>query len=170
MIAPFSSELVNGGGSLISYGVSSYGYDARLADEFKVFTPAGGPVIDPKAFDPAHFEAVTATDHLDIPPHGFVLGRTVERFKIPRNVMAICFAKSTYARCGIVVGVTPIEPEFEGTVTLEFSNTTDKPARIYVGEGICQFVFLTADEPCATSYADRKGKYQGQTGVTLARV
>lgn len=172
MITPFTSTQVRerDGEPILSYGLSSYGYDARLADEFKVFTGNGEGIVDPKGMDPQHFTTIAGHGSVIIPPHGFALGRTVERFKIPRDVLAICYAKSTYARCGIVVGVTPLEPEWEGFVTLEFSNTTSRPARIYANEGICQFVFLQGTWPCVTSYADRGGKYQNQTGVVLARV
>lgn len=153
---------------LISYGVSSYGYDVRCADEFKVFTNINSAIVDPKNFDDKSFVNVRA-DSILIPPNSFALARTVEYFRIPRNVLTICLGKSTYARCGIIVNVTPLEPEWEGHVTLEFSNTTNLPAKIYANEGVAQMLFLTADEDCEVSYKDRGGKYQGQRGVTLPR-
>ncbi len=153
----------------ISYGLSSYGYDARVADEFKIFTNVDSAVVDPKNFSAQSFVERTG-EVCVIPPNSFVLARTVEYFRIPRDVLVICLGKSTYARCGIIVNVTPLEPEWEGHVTLEFSNTTPLPARIYANEGACQFLFLHGNEPCETSYADRAGKYQGQTGVTLPRL
>lgn len=167
MIAPFSDSQVKqkGAESLISYGVSSYGYDVRCAREFKIFTNVHAAVIDPKAFDPNSFVTVEK-DICVIPPNSFALARTVEYFKIPRNVLTICLGKSTYARCGIIVNVTPLEPEWEGHVTLEFSNTTNLPAYIYANEGVAQMIFLESDESCIQSYKDRAGKYQGQTGVT----
>ncbi len=167
MIAPFTEAQRRDG--VISYGVSSYGYDARVSDEFKIFTNVDSAVVDPKNFSDAGF-VDRKTDICVIPPNSFALARTVERFKIPRDVLVICLGKSTYARCGIIVNVTPLEPEWEGHVTLEFSNTTPMPARIYANEGAAQFVFLKADSICETSYADRKGKYQGQLGVTLPRL
>ncbi|MFZ2619974.1 MAG: dCTP deaminase [Alphaproteobacteria bacterium] len=167
MIEPFTENLKREG--VISYGVSSYGYDARCADEFKIFTNVNSATVDPKNFDPKSFVDFKG-DVCIIPPNSFVLARTVEYFKIPRDVLVICLGKSTYARCGIVVNVTPLEPEWEGHVTLEFSNTTPLPAKIYANEGICQFLFLGGDQLCETSYADRKGKYQGQKGVTLPRL
>ena len=173
MIQPFEAAQVtkSGDSRVISYGVTSYGYDARVADEFKVFTNTYGTVVDPKNFDERSFVDVRAKDgYIVIPPNSFVLGRTVERFHIPRDVLVVCVGKSTYARCGIIVNVTPLEPEWEGHVTLEFSNTTPLPARLYANEGVCQFLFLRAASPCKVSYADRKGKYQGQTGVTLPRL
>jgi dCTP deaminase len=167
MIAPFTESLKRDG--VISYGVSSYGYDARVSDEFKIFTNVDSAIVDPKDFSDAGF-VDRKTDQCVIPPNSFALARTVEYFRIPRDVLVICLGKSTYARCGIIVNVTPLEPEWEGHVTLEFSNTTPLPARIYANEGACQFIFLKADSPCETSYADRKGKYQGQQGVTLPRL
>lgn len=167
MITPFeNSQQANG---QISYGLSSYGYDARVADEFKVFTNVHSVIVDPKDFSAQSF-VERKSDVCIIPPNSFVLARTVEYFKIPRDTLVICLGKSTYARCGIIVNVTPLEPEWEGHVTLEFSNTTPLPAKIYANEGACQFLFLQASEVCEVSYADRKGKYQGQTGVTLPRM
>lgn len=159
-------------GPIISYGTSSYGYDARLAPEAFVFSSFGDRVIDPKSFDQKIMrEAKMQHDgSFVIPPHGFLLGKTVEVFKVPRDVLVVCLGKSTYARCGLVVGVTPLEPEWEGNVTLELSNTTDLPAKVYVGEGIAQFLFFRGESPCETSYADRKGKYQGHSKVTPPRV
>jgi len=154
---------------VISYGVSSYGYDARVADEFKIFTNVDSAVVDPKAFSPNSF-VDRKTDVCIIPPNSFALARTVEYFRIPRDVLVICLGKSTYARCGIIVNVTPLEPEWEGHVTLEFSNTTPLPAKIYANEGACQFLFLKADQVCDISYRDRLGKYMGQVGVTLPRL
>lgn len=154
---------------VISYGVSSYGYDARVADEFKIFTNVNSAIVDPKDFSDQGFVNRT-TDVCVIPPNSFVLARTVEYFKIPRDVLVICVGKSTYARCGIIVNVTPLEPEWEGHVTLEFSNTTPLPAKIYAGEGACQFIFLKSDEVCMTSYKDRAGKYMMQKGVTLPKL
>lgn len=154
---------------VISYGLSSYGYDARVADEFKIFTNVDSAIVDPKAFSANSF-VDRKTDVCIIPPNSFVLARTVEYFRIPRDVLVICLGKSTYARCGIIVNVTPLEPEWEGHVTLEFSNTTPLPAKIYANEGACQFLFLKADEVCDVSYRDRLGKYMGQLGVTLPRV
>ena len=167
MIAPFTEAQRRDG--VISYGVSSYGYDARVSDEFKIFTNVDSAVVDPKNFSDAGF-VDRKTDICVIPPNSFALARTVEHFRIPRDVLVICLGKSTYARCGIIVNVTPLEPEWEGHVTLEFSNTTPMPARIYANEGAAQFIFLKADSICETSYADRKGKYQGQKGVTLPRL
>ena len=164
MIEPFEDRQVREG--VVSYGLSSYGYDIRVADEFKIFTNINSTLIDPKDFDPKSFVDLKA-DVCIVPPNSFALARTVEYFKIPRNVITLCLGKSTYARCGIIVNVTPLEPEWEGHVTLEFSNTTPPPARIYAGEGVAQMIFLGADEPCETSYRDRGGKYQGQRGVTL---
>lgn len=168
MIAPFEPEQVreNEQGRIVSYGVSSYGYDVRCAGEFKVFTNINSAVVDPKAFDENSFVDVES-DVCIIPPNSFALARTVEYFRIPRDVLTICLGKSTYARCGIIVNVTPLEPEWEGHVTLEFSNTTPLPAKIYANEGVAQMIFLGADEPCRVSYRDRGGKYQKQTGVTL---
>jgi dCTP deaminase len=167
MITPFTDGLKREG--VISYGVSSYGYDARVSDEFKIFTNVDSAVVDPKDFSNTGF-VDRKTDQCVIPPNSFALARTVEYFKIPRDVLVICLGKSTYARCGIIVNVTPLEPEWEGHVTLEFSNTTPLPARIYANEGACQFIFLKADSLCETSYKDRKGKYQGQQGVTLPKL
>ena len=153
---------------IISYGTSSYGYDVRCADEFKIFTNINSAVVDPKNFDENSFVDVKS-DVCIIPPNSFALARTVEYFRIPRSVLTICLGKSTYARCGIIVNVTPLEPDWEGHVTLEFSNTTTLPARIYANEGVAQMLFFESDEECETSYRDRGGKYQGQTGVTLPR-
>ena len=154
----------------ISYGLSSYGYDARVSDEFKIFTNVNSAVVDPKQFDPASF-VDRKTDCCIIPPNSFALAHTVEYFRIPRDVLVICLGKSTYARCGIIVNVTPFEPEWEGFVTLEFSNTTPLPAKIYAGEGCAQVLFFESDKDdvCETSYKDRGGKYQGQRGVTLPK-
>jgi dCTP deaminase len=167
MIEPFVESQVRG--SAISYGVSSYGYDIRVADEFKIFTNINNTVIDPKSFDPRSFVDVK-TDVCIVPPNSFALARTIEYFRIPRDVLTICLGKSTYARCGIIVNVTPFEPEWEGTVTLEISNTTPLPAKIYANEGIAQVLFFQSDEPCEMSYKDKKGKYQAQTGVTLPKI
>lgn len=167
MIAPFVDTQVRAG--VVSYGVSSYGYDIRVADEFKVFTNVNNTVIDPKNFDPRAFVDITA-DVCIVPPNSFALARTIEYFKIPRNILTICLGKSTYARCGIIVNVTPFEPEWEGYVTLEISNTTPLPAKIYANEGACQFLFLQGNEPCEVSYRDKAGKYQGQRGVTLPKI
>ncbi len=170
MIEPFEPGQVREGpsGRLISYGTSSYGYDVRCADEFKVFTNINSAIVDPKHFDDSSFVNLRSEVCI-IPPNSFALARTVEYFRIPRDVLTICLGKSTYARCVIIVNVTPLEPEWEGHVTLEFSNTTNLPARIYANEGVAQVIFLQADEPCEVSYADRGGKYQGQRGVTLPR-
>jgi len=170
MIEPFVPGQVRSadGRPVISYGTSSYGYDIRCAAEFKIFTNINSAIVDPKHFDDASFVDVES-DVCIIPPNSFALARTVEYFRIPRNVLTICLGKSTYARCGIIVNVTPLEPEWEGHVTLEFSNTTPLPARIYANEGVAQVLFLESDEVCETSYLDRKGKYQGQRGVTLPR-
>ena len=173
MIQPFEPAQVSkrDGQRVLSYGVSSYGYDARVADEFKVFTNTYGTVVDPKNFDERSFVDVRASDgYITIPPNSFVLGRTVERFRIPRDVLVVCVGKSTMARVGVIVNVTPLEPEWTGHVTLEFSNTTPLPAKLYANEGACQFIFLRSASPCRVSYGDRKGKYQGQTGVTLPRL
>jgi len=167
MISPFEEGARREG--IISYGLSSYGYDARVADEFKIFTNVDSATIDPKNFSETGF-VDRKTDVCVIPPNSFVLARTVEYFKIPRDTLVICLGKSTYARCGIIVNVTPLEPEWEGHVTLEFSNTTPLPAKIYANEGACQFLFLKGDRPCEVSYRDRSGKYMGQTGVTLPKV
>lgn len=170
MIEPFEPGQVKhkDDDRLISYGTSSYGYDVRCSDEFKIFTNVHSATVDPKLFDPKSFVDVKA-DYCIIPPNAFALARTVEYFRIPRNILTICLGKSTYARCGIIVNVTPLEPEWEGHVTLEFSNTTNLPAKIYANEGVAQVIFLESDEVCETSYKDRKGKYQGQTGVTLPK-
>ena len=170
MIEPFCAKQVREteAGRIISYGLSSYGYDVRCASEFKIFTNINSAVVDPKAFDPNGFVDVQS-DVCIIPPNSFALARTVEYFRIPRNVLTICLGKSTYARCGIIVNVTPLEPEWEGHVTLEFSNTTTLPAKIYANEGVAQVIFLGSNEPCLVSYRDRAGKYQGQQGVTLPR-
>jgi dCTP deaminase len=152
----------------VSYGTSSYGYDVRCSTEFKIFTNINAAVVDPKAFDDSSFIEFEG-DVCIIPPNSFVLARTIEYFRIPRNVLTICVGKSTYARCGIIVNVTPFEPEWEGYVTLEFSNTTPLPAKIYANEGVAQVIFFESEEECEISYKDRKGKYQGQTGVTLPR-
>ena len=167
MIEPFVEKQVSN--HVISYGVSSYGYDIRVADEFKIFTNVDSSVVDPKEFDPRSF-VDRKTDVCIIPPNSFALARTIEYFRIPRNVLTICLGKSTYARCGIIVNVTPFEPEWEGYVTLEFSNTTTLPAKIYANEGVAQMLFFESDEVCETSYRDRGGKYQGQTGVTLPKI
>ncbi len=167
MIEPFVEAQRRDG--CISYGLSSYGYDARVADEFKIFTNVNSSVVDPKDFDPNSF-VDRKTDVCVIPPNSFALARTVEYFRVPRDVLVICLGKSTYARCGIIVNVTPLEPGWEGHVTLEFSNTTPLPAKIYANEGACQFLFLRGNEPCETSYADRAGKYMGQRGVTLPKI
>jgi dCTP deaminase len=167
MIEPFSEKQIRKG--VISYGLSSYGYDVRIADEFKIFTNINHMVVDPKDFDPRSFVDYEGEQCI-IPPNSFALARTVERFKVPRDVIVVCLGKSTYARCGIIVNVTPLEPEWEGIVTLEVSNTTPLPARIYAGEGIAQMLFFQGDEPCETSYADKKGKYQAQDGLTLPRL
>lgn len=171
MIEPFEPGQVRfapDGHKLVSYGTSSYGYDIRCAPEFKVFTNIYSTVVDPKNFDEKSFVDIQA-DVCIIPPNSFALARTLEYFRIPRNVLTICLGKSTYARCGIIVNVTPLEPEWEGHVTLEFSNTTTLPAKIYANEGVAQVIFLESDEACEVSYRDRGGKYQAQTGVTLPR-
>lgn len=170
MIEPFQAGQVREGenGRIISYGTSSYGYDVRCADEFKVFTNINSATVDPKAFDENSFVDVQ-NDVCVIPPNSFALARTVEYFRIPRNVLTICLGKSTYARCGIIVNVTPLEPEWEGHVTLEFSNTTSLPAKIYANEGIAQMLFFESDEECEVSYKDRGGKYMLQRGVTLPK-
>jgi dCTP deaminase len=167
MIKPFEDRQVRKGG--ISYGLSSYGYDIRIADEFKIFTNINTTIVDPKSFDPRSFVDYQGEVAV-IPPNSFALGRSVEYFKIPRNVLTICVGKSTYARCGIITNVTPFEPEWEGYVTLEISNTTPLPAKIYANEGIAQVLFFESDEICETSYADRQGKYQGQQGIVLPTV
>ena len=164
MIDPFVERLESTG--IVSYGLSSYGYDARVAREFKIFTNVDNALIDPKNFSSSSF-VEREVDVCIIPPNSFVLARTVEYFRIPRDVLVICVGKSTYARCGIIVNVTPLEPEWEGHVTLEFSNTTPLPAKIYANEGACQFIFLKGDQSCEVSYLDRRGKYMKQEGVTL---
>jgi dCTP deaminase len=172
MIDPFSDAQVRKtekGVSVISYGLSSYGYDLRVSNEFKVFTNVFNTVVDPKAFDERSFVDFVA-DTCVIPPNSFALGRSVEYFRIPRDVLTVCLGKSTYARCGIIVNVTPLEPEWEGHVTLEISNTTPLPARIYAQEGLAQVIFLGGSEICETSYADRTGKYMGQSGITLPQL
>ncbi|MCJ7677093.1 MAG: dCTP deaminase [Anaerolineales bacterium] len=167
MIDPFVEDQVRDG--VISYGVSSYGYDIRVADEFKIFTNVFSAVVDPKHFDPKSMVDFKG-EICVIPPNSFALARTIEYFRIPRTVLTVCLGKSTYARCGIIVNVTPFEPEWEGFVTLEISNTTPLPARIYANEGIAQVLFFEADEVCRTSYADKKGKYQAQKTIALPRV
>ncbi|GBE09614.1 deoxycytidine triphosphate deaminase [bacterium BMS3Bbin12] len=170
MIEPFEPGQVrtSGAARIISYGTSSYGYDIRCADEFKIFTNINSAIVDPKDFDADSFVDVQGGVCI-IPPNSFALARTVEYFRIPRNVLTLCLGKSTYARCGIIVNVTPLEPEWEGHVTLEFSNTTPLPAKIYANEGVAQVIFLEADELCEVSYRDRSGKYQAQRGVTLPK-
>ncbi len=167
MILPFEEKQVREG--VISYGLSSYGYDLRVADEFKIFTNVNSTIVDPKQFDARSFVEFTGPACI-VPPNSFALARSVEYFKIPRNVLTICVGKSTYARCGIIVNVTPLEPEWEGFVTLEISNTTPLPARVYSNEGLCQIIFLGSDEVCETSYKDKKGKYQAQQGIVLPKV
>jgi dCTP deaminase len=167
MIEPFEDRQVRAG--VISYGLSSYGYDIRVADEFKVFTNINSTVVDPKNFDARSFVDVKA-DVCIIPPNSFALAKTVEYFRIPRDVLTVCVGKSTYARCGLIVNVTPFEPEWEGYVTLEISNTTPLPAKVYANEGISQVLFFQSDETCEVSYADKKGKYQRQQGLTLPRL
>lgn len=171
MISPFEEGQVRkiGENKIISYGTSSYGYDARVANEFKIFTNINSSIIDPKNFNTQSFVDIQ-TDVCIIPPNSFALARTVEYFKIPRDILVVCVGKSTYARCGIIVNVTPLEPEWEGHVTLEFSNTTPLPAKIYANEGACQFLFFQGSDMCKTSYKDRNGKYQSQTGVTIPRI
>lgn len=167
MISPFEATSLRKG--VISYGVSSYGYDIRVADEYKIFTNVNSTIVDPK-----NFESRNVVEHKGeiciVPPNSFALARTIEYFKIPRDVLAICLGKSTYARCGIIVNVTPFEPEFEGHITIEISNTTPLPAKIYSNEGIAQVLFFSGDEECAVSYKDKNGKYQKQTGITLPRI
>ncbi len=167
MIEPFVEKQRREG--VISYGLSSYGYDARVADEFKIFTNVDNAIVDPKEFDGSSF-VDRKTEVCIIPPNSFALARTVEYFRIPRDVLVICLGKSTYARCGLIVNVTPLEPEWEGHVTLEISNTTPLPAKVYANEGLCQFLFLKGDGVCEVSYADKSGKYMGQKGVTLPRL
>ncbi|MCP4356866.1 MAG: dCTP deaminase [Chloroflexi bacterium] len=167
MIEPFVNEQVREG--VISYGLSSYGYDIRVSDEFKIFTNVHSAIVDPKHFNPNSFIDFKG-DVCVIPPNSFVLAQTLEYFRIPRNVLTVCLGKSTYARCGLIVNVTPFEPEWEGYVTLEISNTTPLPARIYANEGIAQVLFFESDEICEISYADRKGKYQKQQSIMLPRI
>jgi len=167
MIEPFVESQVREG--VISFGLSSYGYDMRVADDYRIFTNVNTAVVDPKHFDPRSFVEFKG-EVCVIPPNSFALGRSVEYFRIPRDILTICVGKSTYARCGIIVNVTPFEPEWEGFVTLEISNTTPLPARVYSNEGLCQVVFLQADEICETSYKDKKGKYQAQQGIVLPRI
>ncbi|MFC1960742.1 dCTP deaminase [Chloroflexota bacterium] len=168
MIEPFVEDQVSNG--VISYGVSSYGYDIRVSNEFKVFTNVYNAIVDPKNFDTRSMVDIVSDEPILIPPNSFALARTIEYFRIPRSVLTICLGKSTYARCGIVVNVTPFEPEWAGYVTLEISNTTPLPARIYPNEGIAQVLFFEADEVCETSYADKKGKYQNQQNIELPKV
>ena len=167
MIEPFEDRQVRQG--VVSYGVSSYGYDCRVGNEFKVFTNVYNTVVDPKQFDPRSFVDIVAEECI-IPPNSFALAATIEYFRIPRDILTVCLGKSTYARCGIIVNVTPFEPEWEGHVTIEISNTTPLPAKIYANEGIAQVLFFQGDEPCETSYKDKKGKYQAQRGVTLPKL
>jgi dCTP deaminase len=170
MIDPFEPGQVRSvdGERIISYGTSSYGYDVRCAPQFKIFTNINSAVVDPKRFDESSFVDLE-NEVCIIPPNSFALASTIEYFRIPRDVLTICLGKSTYARCGIIVNVTPLEPEWEGHVTLEFSNTTPLPAKIYANEGVAQMIFFESDDPCEVSYADRGGKYQGQLGVTLPK-
>jgi dCTP deaminase len=168
MVEPFVDRQNREG--VISYGLSSYGYDARVAPEFKIFTDVDNAVVDPKEFNEKSFVERTVDVFCMVPPNSFALARTVEYFRIPRDILVICLGKSTYARCGLIVNVTPLEPEWEGHVTLEISNTTPLPAKVYANEGVCQFLFLKGDGPPEVSYADRKGKYMRQTGVTLPRL
>lgn len=167
MIAPFEERQVRSG--VISYGLSSYGYDIRVADEFKIFTNVNTTIVDPKCFDERSFVDFKG-DVCIVPPNSFALARTVEYFRIPRNVLTVCLGKSSYARCGIILNVTPFEPEWEGYATLEISNTTPLPAKIYANEGIAQVIFFESDEPCLVSYGDKKGKYQAQHDITLPRI
>ena len=167
MISPFEEKQIRG--KSISYGLSSYGYDARVSDEFKIFTNVNSEIVDPKNFKPSNFVTKNTSECI-IPPNSFVLARTVEKFKIPNDVLVICLGKSTYARCGIIVNVTPLEPGWEGYVTLEFSNTTPLPAKSYANDCVAQFIFLKGNEDPEITYADRDGKYMGQTGVTLPKV
>jgi dCTP deaminase len=167
MISPFSEKQVRDG--VVSYGLSSYGYDLRVADEFKIFTNVNSAIVDPKKFDEKSFVNLQS-DVCIVPPNSFALARSVEYFKIPRDVLTICVGKSTYARCGIIVNVTPFEPEWEGFVTLEISNTTPLPAKVYANEGLCQILFFQSDEQCETSYKDKKGKYQNQQGIVLPKL
>lgn len=170
MIEPFCEKQV--GKNIVSYGLSSYGYDIRIGSKFMIFTNIGATLVDPKSFDERNVVEmeVESDGFCLVPPNSFALAHTVEYFRIPRNVLAICLGKSTYARCGIIVNVTPFEPEFEGHITIEISNTTPLPAKIYANEGIAQVLFLEGDEPCETSYKDKNGKYQGQMGITLPKV
>ena len=167
MITPFEEKQIRDG--KISYGLSSYGYDARVSNEFKIFTNINSDIVDPKNFKPGNFLTKKVSECI-IPPNSFVLASTIEYFKIPKDVLVICLGKSTYARCGIIVNVTPLEPGWEGHVTLEFSNTTPLPAKIYANEGVAQFVFLKGNEIPEVTYSDRKGKYMGQDGVTLPKI
>jgi dCTP deaminase len=167
MIEPFVESQTRAG--VVSYGVSSYGYDIRVADEFKVFTNVYNTIVDPKNFDPKSFVDIKG-DCCIVPPNSFALARTIEYFRIPRDILTVCLGKSTYARCGIIVNVTPFEPEWEGFVTLEISNTTPLPAKIYANEGLCQVIFFLSDEDCEISYKDKKGKYQSQGGIVLPRL
>ena len=167
MIEPFEENLVRKG--VISYGLSSYGYDLRIADEFKIFTNVASTIVDPKNFDERSFVSVKG-DYCIIPPNSFALGRSIEYFRIPRDVIGICLGKSTYARCGIIVNVTPLEPCWEGYLTVEISNTTPLPAKIYAGEGIAQIIFIKGNEECEISYKDRKGKYMYQKGIVIPKV
>ena len=167
MINPFCEKQVRQG--VVSYGLSSYGYDLRVADEFKIFPNANSAIVDPKKFDERSFVTIQSEVCI-VPPNSFALARSVEYFKIPRDVLTICVGKSTYARCGIIVNVTPFEPEWEGFVTLEISNTTPLPAKMYANEGLCQILLFQGDEPCETSYADKKGKYQAQHGIVLPKL
>ena len=171
MIEPFEPNQVKrtNNGQIVSYGTSSYGYDVRCSDEFKIFTNINSTIVDPKHFDAKSFVDFKGEVCI-IPPNSFALARTVEYFRVPREVLVLCLGKSTYARCGIIVNVTPLEPEWEGHVTLEFSNTTPLPAKIYANEGVAQVIFIEGDEICETSYKDRGGKYQGQQGVTLPKI
>lgn len=172
MIEPFEAGQVrqnDAGNRVISYGTSSYGYDLRVSNEFKIFTNVNNSIVDPKEFCEDSFVDMT-TDMCIVPPNSFALARSVEYFRIPRNVLTVCLGKSTYARCGIIVNVTPFEPEWEGHVTLEISNTTPLPAKVYANEGLAQVLFFRADQPCKTSYKDRSGKYQGQTGITIPKM
>lgn len=171
MISPFEAGQIRevNHKKIISYGTSSYGYDVRCSNEFKIFTNINSEIVDPKSFSDKSFVSVVG-DSCIIPPNSFALANTIEYFKIPRDVLVLCVGKSTYARCGIIVNVTPLEPQWEGQVTLEFSNTTNLPAKIYANEGIAQFLFFQSDQVCKVSYADRKGKYQGQKGVTAPRL
>jgi len=171
MIEPFESGQVKevNGQRVVSYGTSSYGYDLRVSDEFKIFTNVNNSIVDPKDFCEQSFVDMK-TDVCIVPPNSFALARSIEYFRIPRDVLTVCLGKSTYARCGIIVNVTPFEPEWEGHVTLEISNTTPLPAKVYANEGLAQVLFFQADQPCQTSYRDRGGKYQGQTGITIPKM